>query len=196
MCKAIATNPRDVKIYDRLVEYIDTEASETEPDVWLRNSVDECPIPGVVHILIGTRMLLRGDVVGGKTRWDIAQHQFGTTEFVTHRLLSIAIRKEPKFGQGKLLDTALLLFPDQYMLYETRGAIRKGQQRYEEAIADFLIVLEKMPELITVHKHLKDCYEKIGDTEKSAIHQKRVLEILDQVDAKERELYERVLKDL
>jgi tetratricopeptide (TPR) repeat protein len=196
LCKAIATNPRDVKIYDRLVEYIDTEASETEPDVWLRNSVDECPIPGVVHILIGTRMLLRGDVVGGKTRWDIAQHQFGTTEFVTHRLLSIAIRKEPKFGQGKLLDTALLLFPDQYMLYETRGAIRKGQQRYEEAIADFLIVLEKMPELITVHKHLKDCYEKIGDTEKSAIHQKRVLEILDQVDAKERELYERVLKDL
>ncbi len=196
LCKAIATNPRDVKIYDRLVDYIDTESSETEPDVWLRNSVDKCPIPGVVHILIGTRMLLRGDVAGGKTRWKVAQHQFGTTEFVTHRLLSIAIRKEPKFGEGKLLDTALMLFPEQYMLYETRGAIRKGQQRYNEAIADFLIVLEKMPDLITVHKHLKDCYEMIGDTEKSAIHAKRVREILDEVDAKERELYENVLKEL
>ena len=196
LCKAIATNPRDVKIYDRLVDYIDSEASENDQDVWLRNSTDECPIPGVVHILIGTRELLRGDVVGGKTSWDIAQHQFGTTEFVTHRLLSIAIRKDPKFGEGKLLDTGLLLFPDQYMLYETRGSIKKGQGLYKEAIEDFKVVVGKMDGLITVHKHLQDCYEKIGDAEKAAFHAKRVSEILDEVEEKEREMYERVLEKL
>ncbi len=196
LCKAIATNPRDVKIYARLVEYIDTDVNEKERDVWLRNSILDCPIPGVVHIIIGTRELLRGDVVAGKISWDIAQHQFGTTEFVTHRLLSIAVRKDPKFGAGKLLDTALLLFPDQYMLYETRGAIKKGQGLYEEAIEDFEIVVEKMDDLITVHKHLADCYEEVGDAEKAAFHATRVSEILNQVDQKERELYEKVLNDL
>ena len=149
-----------------------------------------------MHILIGTRELLRGDVVAGKTSWDIAQHQFGTTEFVTHRLLSVAIKKRPDFGEGDLLNTALLLFPDQYMLYETRGAIKKNTGQIEEAIEDFLIVIEKVPDLITVHKHLKDCYEKLGNEEKAAFHRERVAELLLQVEEDRRELYEKVLDSL
>ena len=210
LCKAIARNPRDVKIYDRLVEYMDVETEGEKRDVWLRNSILDCPIPGVVHILIGIREMLRGDVVAGKTSWDIAQHQFGTTEFVTHRLLSIAIRKEPRYGETDLLDTALLLFPDQYMLYETRGSIIKGKadllkaqgneaearQMYLEAIKDFKIVMEKVPDLITVHKHLQDCYEGLGDTENAKIHEDRVAELLDEIDEKQRELYQRVLNQL
>jgi len=196
LCKAISTNPRDVKIYDRLVDYIDVGLDEERHDVWLRNSILDCPIPGVVHILIGTRELLRGDVVAGKTSWDIAQHQFGTTEFVTHRLLSVAINKRPDFGEGDLLSTALLLFPDQYMLYETSGAIKKNSMQYEAAIIDFEIVLEKVPDLITVHKHLADCYEKIGNKVKAAFHQEKVAELLEKVDSKQRELYEKVLNSL
>lgn len=210
LCKAIATNPRDVMTYDRLVEYLDIEGDQSERDVWLRNSILDCPIPGVVHILIGTRELLRGDVVAGKSSWDIAQHQFGTTEFVTHRLLSVAIRKNPEYGEGNLLDTALLLFPDQHMLYETRGVIKKerassledqgesqaSQETYNDAIDDFLIVLEKVPDLITVHKHLKDCYSKVGNATDASIHEQRVAELLDKVDAKQRELYEKVLNQL
>jgi tetratricopeptide (TPR) repeat protein len=196
LCKAIGTNPRDVRIYDRLVDYIDVGLDEEKHDVWLRNSILDCPIPGVVHILIGVRELLRGDVVAGKTSWDIAQHQFGTTEFVIHRLLSVSIKKRPDFGEGDLLDTALLLFPDQYMLYETRGAIKKNSMQYEDAVKDFEIVIEKVPDLITVHKHLKDCYEQLGNTSKSLIHAKRVEELLAKVDEKQRELYQRVLNDL
>jgi len=164
----------------------------------------------VVHILIGTRELLRGDVAAGKTSWDIAQHQFGTTEFVTHRLLSVAIKKRPEYGESNLLNTALLLFPDQYMLYETRGAIKKGKaaklkdegnsldapKMYQSAIDDFKTVLEKVPDLITVHKHLKDCYEAVGDIANAEIHEQKVKELLDQVDEKQRELYEKVLNNL
>ncbi|WP_157665232.1 tetratricopeptide repeat protein [Mariniblastus fucicola] len=196
LCKAIATNPRDVKIYDRLEDYIDVDVDEAQREVWLRNSILDCPIPGVVHILIGTRELIRGDVVAGKTSWDIAQHQFGTTEFVIHRLLSIAIRKEPKYGEGDLLNTALLLFPDQYMLYETRGAIKKGRGEFTEAIKDFEFVIDKVPDLITVQKHLADCYEAIGNAEKASFHESRVEELLDQVDQKQRDLYERELNKL
>lgn len=196
LCKAIASNPRDVNIYDRLVDYIDTEETETESDVWLRNATGDCPIPGMVHILIGTRELLRGDVAGGQTSWDIAQHQFGSTEFVTHRLLSVAIKKEPKFGEGKLVDIALELFPDQFMLYETRGAIRKGRGLYPEAIEDFEVVHGKMSELITVHKYLEECYRQVGNTEKAAYHAQRLQEILSKFDDKQRERYEEVLDTL
>lgn len=206
LCKAIATNPRDVRIYDRLVEYMDVDTDKERRDVWLRNAILDCPIPGVVHILIGVREMLRGDVLAGKTSWDIAQHQFGTTEFVTHRLLSVAIRKKPEYGETNLLDSALALFPDQYMLYETRGAIKKGKASvlmkqeshamYEGAIKDFMIVLEKVPDLITVHKHLKDCYTALGNTEKAEYHAEKVKELLELVDAKQRELYEKVLNQL
>jgi tetratricopeptide (TPR) repeat protein len=210
LCKAISTNPRDVKIYDRLVEYLDVDQDAENRDLWLRNSIINCPIPGVVHILIGTRALLRDDVVAGKNSWEIAQYQFGTTEFVTHRLLSVAIRKDPKFGQSKLLDTALLLFPNQYMLYETRGVSKKreaimllaqqnqqeAQAKFDEAIEDFLSVLEKMPDLITANKHLQDCYEKIGDADNMAVYAKRVQDILGKVDENRRAMYEKVLDDL
>ena len=196
LCKAIATNPKDVNIYDRLVDYIDVEVDSPERDVWLRNSILDCPIPGVVHILIGTRELLRGDVAAGKTSWDIARHQFGTTEFVTHRLLSVAIRKRPEFGEGDLLNTALLLFPSQYMLYETRGALAKQNGNCKEAIADFETVLDKVPDLITAHKHLKDCFKELGSVEKSEYHAGKVEELLDRVDLADRERYETILNQL
>ena len=196
LCKAITNSPKDVKIYDRLVDYIDVEADKPERDVWLRNSILDCPIPGVVHILIGTRELLRGDVVAGKTSWDIARHQFGSTEFVTHRLLSVAIKKRPEFGEGSLLDTALLLFPSQYMLYETRGAIRKQRGEYEDAISDFETVLEKVPDLITAHKYLKDIYVATNQPEKAKFHAGRVDELLELVDENDREKYRKVLNKL
>ena len=196
LCKAIATNPRDVRIYERLVDYIDVDEGGTERDVWLRNSILDCPIPGIVHIIAGTRELIRGDISGGKTSWDIAQYQFQTTEFVTHRLLSVAIRMRPKFGEGELLETALELFPEQHMLHETRGIILKDQGQYEEAIKEFKIVEKKMPGLITVHKHLKDCYEQTNNDEAARASALRVEEILDSLDAKERELFEKALKKL
>jgi tetratricopeptide (TPR) repeat protein len=210
LCKAISTNPRDVKIYDRLFEYLDVDQDAENHDVWLRNSILDCPIPGVVHILIGARAMLRDQINEGRNHWEIAQHQFSTTEFVTHRLLSIAIRKDPKCGEGELLDTAILLFPDQYMLYETRGAIKKreaillleqqdevgARAKSESAIEDFKIVVEKVPDLITVHKHLMDCYEQIGDTDSTTIHASRVQDALDKVDEKQRKLYQKVLDDL
>jgi tetratricopeptide (TPR) repeat protein len=193
-----------------MVEYLDVEVDAEKRDVWLRNSILDCPIPGVVHIVVGAREMLRDDVDAGRVHWDIAKHQFGTTEFVTHRLLSVAIHKDAKYGEGKLLDAALLLFPDQYMLYETRGAIKKreamllerqkgeegARQKFEEAIDDFKIVVEKMPTLITTNKHLQDCYEKIGDLKNMAIHAERVQETLDKVDEKQRELYQKVLDGL
>ena len=210
LCKAIKSNPRDVKIYDRLVEYMDVEADFEQRDVWLRNSILNCPIPAVIHILIGTREMIRGDVVAGNTSWDIAQHQFGTTEFFVHRLLSVAIRKVPEYGEGGLLDSAILHFPGQYMLYETRGAKKKreakamllegreeeAKQKFDEVIDDLKTVLEKVPDLITTHKHLEDCYEKIGDAESMAFHAKRVQELLSKIDEKQRELYEKVLNKL
>lgn len=196
LCKAISTNPRDVKIYDRLVEYLDVDVDSKRRDVWLRNSILDCPIPGVVHILVGTREIIRGDIAAGKTSWEIAQHQFKTTEFVVHRLLSVAIRKEPRYGKGELLETAISRFPNQYMLYETRGELKKREGKFDEAIDDFKIVIEKVPTLITAHKHLSDCFAKTGDSKNMAIHADRVREILASIDDKQRELYKKVLDSL
>lgn len=193
LCNAIAINPGDVRIYDRLFEYTDIDIDPKRRDVWLRNSILECRIPGVVHILLGIRELRRGDPVAGKTSWDIAQHQFSTTPFVVHRLLSVAMRKDPQFGKGELLETALSRFPDQYLLYETRGLLKKQNQKFEEAIDDFKIVIEKEPGLLAAHQNLSDCYEKIGDLKNMAIHKKRAEEILQSFNETQRKQISNVL---
>jgi len=79
-----------------------------------------------------------------------------------------------------------------YMPYETRGSVKKKRGLYEEAIEDFLVVEEKMSDLITMCKHLKDCHEKVGNAKKAAFYAKRVLELLDKVDPKQRELLKRL----
>lgn len=73
---------------------------------------------------------------------------------------------------------------------------QESQNMYEAAIKDFMIVLEKVPDLITVHKHLTDCYEALGNKEKADYHEQKVKELLDLIDEKQRELYERVLNQL
>jgi tetratricopeptide (TPR) repeat protein len=196
LCKAIQSNPRDTRIYRRLMDYVDIDRGGPIRDAWLRNSILGCPIPGVIHIILGMRELSRDNIVQGQSHWDIAQQQFGTTEFVVHRLIATAVQQDDKYVEGQIISKAIEMFPEQYMLYETRGALKKGEGRYEDALKDFKIVVEKVPERISVHKHLSDCYEKLGQAELAKIHKNRVEEILDQLDQRNREEYEKLLEQL
>lgn len=196
LCKAIASNPRDTQIYDRLMDYIDIDQGGPQRDSWLRNSILDSPISGVCHIILGMRELARDNIVQGQAHWDIAQQQFGSTEFVVHRLLSVAVRRDKKYIEGQMVTKAIEMFPDQTMLYETRGTINKMAGEYEVALQDFEYVVKKSPESLSIHKHLADCYAEIGQSDKAQIHQARVREILDALDEKDREIYEAALESL
>ena len=210
LCRAIQANPRDAAIYQRLLDFVDVEfdADKPEREVWLRDSIlpridpmtgdkVECPIPGIVHLLIGVRQLAKGDVVQGQKHWRIGQQHFETSEMVIHRLISVASQREKGFPRiGEIVTLAIEFFPDQPMLYETRGAMLKEEGRYSDALSDFEIVLEKLPNLLTVHKHVADCYRQLSQPDKAAYHDQRVREILDQLNAEERELYQQMLEGL
>ncbi len=195
LCRAIQTNPRDADIYLRLLDYIDVEEGE-QHDRWLRNSTDQCPIPSIIHIILGTREIIRGNIVNGQARWDIAQQQFGTTEMVIHRLLSFAVNEDEKYAQDSLITKAIEMFPEQYRLYETRGALARKADNYSQAITDLEVVIKHHPELLTAHEMLADCYEKVGNNEKSDFHRKKIEELLEELEEKEREALQKVLEKI
>ena len=203
LCNAIKANPRDIGIYQRLVEYIDIDAGQPEREAWLQNSIvgqspeDKCPIPGVVHILIGTREIIRGNVVEGQEYWRIGQHEYKTAQLVVHRLIAVAAQSEEGFPHvDEMVSLAIEMFPDQPMLYETRGAIHKKEGRIEDALLDFNVVVERIPDSITVHQHMADCYVALGNEAKAEYHASRVKEILEELDAEQQKVYEQILNDL
>ena len=124
LCRAVQVNPRDAKIYKRLLEYVGRDEEGVPEDEWLDNAIVGCPIPGMVHILIGVREVRRGNIVEGFKHWEISKFQFPTSEIVVHRLIAMAA--QPNSGvsnTGELISLAIEIFPNQVLLYETRAKL-------------------------------------------------------------------------
>ena len=185
LCRAVRVNPRDAKIYKRMLEYIGDDTEGAPEDEWLNNSVIGCPTPGMVHILIGIREVRRGNVVKGQKHWEISQFQFSSAEVVAHRLIAVA--SQPNSGisnTGELISLAIEMFPGQTLLYETRASLLMSEKRYADAIDDLLLMAEKMPKLLSVRQQLVNAYTKTGENAKAAEQSKEIDRLLKGVDAK------------
>ena len=140
---------------------------------WLRDSAVGCPVPGVVHALLGISEISKGNVQKGKSHWRIAELQFTQAQLVIRNLIGLAvIEKEREIPN--LLDIITLsieLYPDQSVNYQSRGIYHKLREDWEAAISDFNFAIEKSPNLITVHRYLVYCYRQIGNEDKALEHE-------------------------
>ena len=178
LCLAIRTNRGQLEIYQRLVDYIDVNKGSPQRDVWLRNMTTDSPSPNVVHIILGMRNLIKGDVVEARARWNIAKNQFAADEIIVY-LLEVAVRQKREIGSPELVSKTFELLPRQYALYRTRAHAARNAQDYEQAIADFEAALkdyfqsrsdkETLAEMKT-REFLIDCYQKVGNEEKARFH--------------------------
>ena len=205
---AVQLNPKDVRAYSLLNEFIWEEENENY-DRWLvRSFVSggkyfESPNPAIPHLIIGLRYLNSGRISEGTTHWLIANEQLKSrSQSVLNNLfeleflkLSIALsdpeNEIPNVDEriDKLIDAVSVAsetFPSQPVFYITRGTIRLFKDQNQLAITDFHQALKRNPNILRVHNSLVDAYKKIGDTEKAEFHEnesKRIAKKMAEVRA-------------
>ena len=179
LAEAIMSNPRERGIYIKLLDFIGTIPSE--PGVinqeWLSDSINGAKNPGIIHCLLGFKKVSTGKVVEGEKHWRIAERQYGNSRLIINNLMDVAAAERPNEFKDLLetMSLAIEMFPDQPVFYRTRGVFLASLERYKEAIEDLVVASEKLPNVIDVHQHLINCYEKTGDEDK-AFEQKQILE--------------------
>ena len=103
-------------------------------------------------------------------------------------MITIAVRDYPEVAAGKydLVEIALELFPDQPVLYVTRGNFYLQDEQYEKAIPDLERAAESLPNLLMVHESLAKAYEAVGETEKLTERRAVIESLLVQMSERER----------
>jgi len=204
LCLAIRTNPGELETYKRLIDYIDVNQGSEVRDVWLRNMTSNSPSPHVVHVLLGMRNLVKGNIVEARARWNIAKNQFAANSIIGN-LLDVAIRQKREIGSPELVSKTLELLPKQYSLYQTRGNAFRNAKDYPNAIKDYELSLEKFfvgetdkqkLSAMIVRVFLIDCYEKVGNGEKAAIHRSSIDTQMAKLPEDQREVTQRVLTNV
>ena len=95
-----------------------------------------------------------------------------------------------------MITLGIELFPDEAVFYRTRGVFFMTQDKWEDAIRDFVYTSDEMPNMIPVHQYLVECYEQIGDAG-NVQEQKIILEEkLSQLSQAERKRIEAAIKRL
>ena len=73
----------------------------------------------------------------------------------------------------RLVDRALVTFPNNPEILETRGAVYVKLGRYADAVADLQQCLGKSGDVRDVHRYLAEAYRGLGNTELARRHQAR-----------------------
>ncbi len=201
LCDAIRYHPRNRAIYLELCKFI---ASQSNPDFnekWLNDSVVEASNPsgaGIVHVLVGVHLIAQGNVLEGQKHWRIAEQQFPNTQFVVNNVIDVAATEFPNdfSNMMDMITLAIELFPDQPLLYQTRGMYLKQQGRYQDAVSDFLTASKELPKLLSLHKYLIECYEQLGQANRVVEHKTIIESILSQLDSDQRKSVEASMERL
>ena len=95
-----------------------------------------------------------------------------------------------------MITLGIELFPDEAVFYRTRGVYFMTQEKWEDAIRDFVYTTGEMPNMIPIHQYLVECYERLGDSKN--VHEQKIIleEKLSQLTQDERKRIEAAIKRL
>ncbi len=216
LCKALQMNQSNRDVYVQLLKMIEEPGRESsipseqpadlasvnreisDREMWLKESVVGGPEPAVIHALLGLQAISAGDFSAGKLHWRIAERQFGRSQIVINNLIDIAAKD---FGSEfnnvlEMITLGIELFPDEAVFYRTRGVYFMTQEKWEDAIRDFVYTTGEMPNMIPIHQYLVECYERLGDSKN--VHEQKIIleEKLSQLTQDERKRIEAAIKRL
>ena len=216
LCKALQMNQSNRDVYVQLLKMIelpaekDSIALEQPADletvnqgvnrhkVWLKEAVVGGPEPAVIHALLGLQAISAGDFSTGKLHWRIAERQYGRTQLVINNLIDVAAKDfQSQFNNVlEMITLGIELFPDEAIFYKTRGVYFMAQEKWEDAIRDFSYTADEIPDMISVHQYLVECYEWLGDSRN--VHEQKIIleEKLGQLTQDERKRIEAAIKRL
>ncbi|MEM9409714.1 MAG: hypothetical protein AAGA30_01285, partial [Planctomycetota bacterium] len=193
ICEAIKTDVQVPQGYNELLYFVDGFESDSDKDDWLRDSIlgidigsksanMDPRIPGVIHIVIGFRDILAGEIDNGEKHWEIAGQQFQLTPFAINYLLQVYIeeRDVDVARRDELVTTAIEMYPQSPHFYATRGRYFLDDENYKGAIEDLEFAAARIPKAKTIFENLIECYNAIEDPENAAKYQAKIDELIVQ----------------
>ena len=181
IAKAIKTDVKVPQGYAEILYYVDGFEDDSDQDYWLRDSILgdgssstinnsnlDPRLPGVLHVVVGFRDILRGDKQAGQNHWETANQQFQLAPYAINYLTQVycAERELDNDRQVELISIAIAMFPQSPNFYITRGKIFMDSEKYSEALEDFHFAEARLPANIALFEAIKNCYEELGNQEK------------------------------
>lgn len=190
--QAIVAEPTLITGYERLLEFVAPEDESTNHESWLRRSVIGSRAPGIAHIVMGMRALDRRESLQGQRHWKIASQQALHAQHIINLLINYSHKHAPDRFTNlvDIASVAIESFPSHFPLYVTRGSIYLSEEKYDEALKDLNIAVQKFPESIIVHEALATVYTKLDQPEKAQEHQELAADFKLQQEMKSTELLE------
>jgi pentatricopeptide repeat protein len=198
LTQALKEHPRNRRVYSQLLRYIASESNADFNEEFLQDSIVGNANPGTVHVLLGMLKIIQGNVLEGQKHWRIAEQQLPTTPIVVNNLIDVGFADYPD-DFPRMLDVVTLaieMFPDQTLLYQTRGVLHQKSGDYRAAISDFEYAAQKMPQLLTLQQHLVNCYRKLGQDDKADELEYAISTIIGEMEFDDRRRAEMTLKQL
>jgi tetratricopeptide (TPR) repeat protein len=191
LCESIATDFRLEVAFQRVLDFFDKDKATSQQDLWLRDAIVGSAnqrIPGVIHILLGMREISDGNFAEGKKHWEIASQQFQFAQYAINNLIRVYTREKKLPFDEKIdfLTVALELFPQQPAFYMTRGEFNKEAGNYEQAAEDLEIAAIDLPKMLSIFEDLAECYEKLGNDEKTLKYKNKVERLRAELEAQQR----------
>lgn len=208
LAAAVTSNPRNLRAYQMLVEFIGKPAPlEDENDVpedyvpiefeWLIAEGAGSSFSGVIHALAGIHLIAEGDIPQARKYWEIGAKFDPKTPLYINFLLQTAskVKGDREFPRVvDMLAQAIELFSNYPDLYVTRGSYARRQGRIEDAIRDYEAYLEIKPEEVSVLQLVKLCYRQMGDEDAVIEYDKMLDEVLEQKSEIDRTNSRRLMK--
>ena len=201
VCACLNSNIRERRAYDFLVGMIAHNQVQPEKLPWLQDSVLTSPKMSVNHLLLGFYLINAGvkdpnELEQGISHWKIAYKIEPNAQLILSNIIEVALQRDsPKLENLDLMiEQAIEMFPDQSMLQFSQGVQFMKQGEIDRAISIFESSIDDKSQAFRSHFKLAECYDKIGNVEKSNFHSQEAETFLSKLPLEQQEKTRNAMK--
>ena len=175
LCNGIKTNVQVLPAYREMIYFIDDVDSGSQQEFWMRDSIlgtsvielseqKDPRLPGIIHIALGFREIVRGRKSNGLEHWEIASQQFDYAPLAINFMIQV-YATENKLSHKKKLHLAncgIQRFPQSPFFYATRGRFNLDDEFFQEAVDDLQFSNARIPGNINILENLLEALQKLN----------------------------------
>lgn len=174
--QALSFAPQNPVVMEQLVSIACRKGfDDPRLEATLESALASGASPGMVHFIMGTRLLLKDppEREAAMAHLNLAQaHDKGLPGLMNNLADTMIDTSPTDLAQAEtLVEEAIRMMPEQPYFYDTRAKVRRKQGRMLEAIADYEKALAAEELRSDVHASLSTVYLETGNSELAAKHE-------------------------
>jgi tetratricopeptide (TPR) repeat protein len=160
LAKAMAVEPRVEANYLAMMEFVDDDQQQPLEDEWLRLALPKSGTPGITHVILGIREMLRGNLELAANHWNIANKQYEGTPLAINNFIRVMIRSKSVSNETllKMATQAFNQFPDHQFLRISIGETYQDMGRLDDAVKELELAVGEIPNFIDAREALRKAY--------------------------------------